>query len=489
MKYKIVISGLLALSVIFQAAQPLSVFAQEASVDSQKAAKKKIPKKPTRIFSAMPSLEPETPEAKELAKVMQQSVRDRLTPITLGKFELKSVKPAPSVSADTKFTINELAADSSLALGYASVPGGDAFAVFLKQSNGVVGIVETYQRLVGNKKIDLEREAQLQAVGFKVHSLVDRYQVVHWNSLDPKGIPETVAKPPTFATKSMTPNQLHEVIFPKLKKATGASVAGVLSVPVGITAAAAAAALNAPNALRKYDTPKYDCWCQIKKGPYAKCPPTHRENECFYNGVDDKLNPISIGGYTKRFYTSEADCNIQTTNEIDKFCTLNCQGLKVSANSKEVKCRTFNESDTPIVETPTGEDLKIDCLDLPATFRFERADTYPARNPINCRFSGMMSCKPLPYELLNKVVQPSGPNPKVTCIIGKKASAESICPDSNNQNFCTYPPVRKERVYYFPDKRGDDWNQEAWTDEQCANLVENCHEFQQAEKSTIDCGD
>ena len=264
MKYKIVISSLLALSVIFQAAQPLSVFAQEASVDSQKAARKKIPKKPTRIFSAMPSLEPETEQAKKLAEAMQLSVRERLTPITLRKFELKPGKSAPSVSADTKFTINEVAADGSLALGSASVPGGDAFAVFLKQSNGVVAIVETYQRLVGNKKIDLEREAQLQAVGFKVYSLVDRYQVVHWNSLDPKGIPETVAKQPTFVTKSLIPEQLQKVIFPKQKKATGVSVSAAIP-PVLIAAITADAVLaNDPR------TPKDD--------PFT---PDRENYECF----------------------------------------------------------------------------------------------------------------------------------------------------------------------------------------------------------------
>lgn len=359
MKYNIAISGLLALSVIFQAAQPLSVFAQEASVDSQKATQKKIPKKPTRIFSAMPSLEPETPEAKELAKAMQQSVRERLTPITLAKFELKSVKPAPSVSADTKFTINEMAADSSLALGYASVPGGDAFAVFLKQSNGVVGIVETYQRLVGNKKIDLERAAQLQAVGFKVSSLVDRYQVVHWKFLDPEGIPATVAKQPTLVTKSMTPEQLNNVIFPKVrqKKATGASVAAV--TPAVVIGAVAAAVLNAPGVFRRYDTPKYDCECIFEKPVQNRCPVNFTPNICSYKHLPESTGEIQFPGKKGQFYSSPVDCEKDSEVTAEDLCEEHCKNFKGNPAQKKIQCIK------PVLDTPTGENdnqvMEVEC--------------------------------------------------------------------------------------------------------------------------------
>ena len=377
MKYNIAISGLLALSVIFQAAQPLSVFAQEASVDSQKAAQKKIPKKPTRIFSAMPSLEPETPEAKELAKAMQQSVRERLTPITLAKFELKSVKPAPSVSADTKFTINEMAADGSLALGYASVPGGDAFAVFLKQTNGVVGIVETLQRLVGNKKIDLERAAQLQAVGFKVSSLVDRYQVVHWNFLDPKGIPETVAKQPTFVTKSLTPEQLHNVIFPKVrqKKATGASVAAV--TPAVVIGAVAAAVLNAPGVFRRYDTPKYDCDCFFENYVDNICPVNFTPKNCSYKHLPDSIGKIQFPGKKGEFYSSPGDCDEDSRVIARDLCEAHCKTFKGNPAQKKIQCIK------PVLDTPTGENdnqvMEVEC---------PKSDTRPVLDKIgSCKTS------------------------------------------------------------------------------------------------------
>ncbi len=155
--------ALLALSVAFQGAQPWSVATREVSAESKAAApKRKAP--PRRVFSTRASVDPLTPEAVAFSGALAKSIPSRLTRESLRKFTFKRAKSNSFVSAETKFSLSALASDRrSWARGVATVTAGDMFVAFIPSGNGLVGIVEAVQRRVGNKKVDLKREAQLRA--------------------------------------------------------------------------------------------------------------------------------------------------------------------------------------------------------------------------------------------------------------------------------------------------------------------------------------
>ncbi len=427
-KHKKALSAFLAMLVIFQAACPLSAVAQDASAESQVAAAKRKGKA-KRVFSTRSSVEPSTPEAAALAESLAKSLPSRLTSDTLRKFKLKPGKSALSVSGESKFSITDLAEDrTSWARGYASVSGGDAFALFLTGPNRVVGIVETYQRTVGNKKIDLERETQLRAAGFKVNLLVDRFQVVLWDSLDPEGIPATVAKPPTFVTAPLTPEQVQKIFFPKKRQSSGMSASADAAVSVGL--AGAVGALGAPPAngapgrrrpLKVFNIPTRDCECVYEAPAGLICEhlgPDGYEIKCEYGAPS---HSTSLGG-GKGLFPSAGDC----LGFLQRQCEANCRGQKGSASKPSIRC------EYPAVAPIDGLQLierTLNCPDVPAKARLLGGES--------CKPSGSISCHSRNLPVKSAKLLPGGN--KVRCECGLLTQDGPYCPGTNIG--CEYPQV------------------------------------------------
>lgn len=433
MKHKKALSAFLALLVIFQAACPLSAVAQDASAESQVAAAKRKGKA-KRVFSTRSSVEPSTPQAAALAESLAKSLPSRLTSDTLRKFKLKPGKSALSVSSESKFSITDLAEDrTSWARGYASVSGGDAFALFLTGPNRVVGIVETYQRTVGNKKIDLEREAQLRAAGFKVNLLVDRFQVVLWESLDPEGIPATVAKPPTFVTAPLTPEQVHKIFFPKKRQSSGMSASADVAVPVGL--AGAVGALGAPPAngapsgqprLKKFKVPASTCNCSFEKGPDTRCENPGEDGkikECDY-ACEDKSKSK---GETVGFYASADACE----SAIDTACAEFCGAQICKPGSERIKCIY------PVVTLNSGESAgeAVKQQDCPTLLGTPKNQVFGASGACELQ-PNILKCRARNSTLRSATLLTNGE--EVVCQCNFPSQEGPYCPGSTDIG-CSYP--------------------------------------------------
>jgi len=299
--------ALLALSVAFQGAQPWSVATREVSAESKAAAPKRKAQ-PRRVFSTRASVDPLTPEAVAFSGALAKSIPSRLTRESLRKFTFKRAKSNSFVSAETKFSLSALASDRrSWARGVATVTAGDMFVAFIPSVNGLVGIVEAVPRRVGKKKVDLKREAQLRAAGFKVHLLVDRFQVVLWDSLDPKGIELTVAKAPTLITRPLSPQEFASVLIPPKGSASSMKVAGMVAPALlaVITASTVYSEEKKPALLRflRAETEYWCAWSPPFGLPADKtaCPEPNQHIKCNY--ITEKK---SLGGAIGSFESKKA---------------------------------------------------------------------------------------------------------------------------------------------------------------------------------------
>ena len=277
-----------------------------------KAAAPKRKAAPRRIFSTRASVDPLTPEAVAFSEALAKSIPSRLTRESLRKFTFKRAKSNSFVSGETKFSLSALASDRrSWARGVATVTAGDMFVAFIPSGNGLVGIVEAVQRRVGNKKVDLKREAQLRAAGFKVHLLVDRFQVVLWDSLDPKGIELTVAKAPTLITRPLSPQEVARLLIPPKGSASSMRVAGM--VPPALLAALMSTSTvcyeEKEPALKRYLRPERKSICIF--GPSVNvpdnkkaCPKPRDDIKCDYSKTKRELTLKSENVFAK----SQEDC-------------------------------------------------------------------------------------------------------------------------------------------------------------------------------------
>ncbi len=113
--------------------------------------------------------------------------------------------------------MNDLAADGSApARGRVSVPAGDMFMVLIRsRRGGVIGVVEALKRQVEKSASDRMRTRQLQALGFEVQALVDRYQIGMWDKLDPTGLAATIAQRPALISAPLEPEKATKLWFPK----------------------------------------------------------------------------------------------------------------------------------------------------------------------------------------------------------------------------------------------------------------------------------
>lgn len=113
--------------------------------------------------------------------------------------------------------MNDLAADRSApARGRISVPAGDMFMVLIRsRRGGVIGVVEALKRQVEKSASDRRRTRQLQALGFEVQALVDRYQIGMWDKLDPTGLAATIAQRPALISAPLEPEKAAKLWLPK----------------------------------------------------------------------------------------------------------------------------------------------------------------------------------------------------------------------------------------------------------------------------------
>lgn len=451
--------ALLALSVAFQGAQPWSVATREVSAESKAAApKRKAP--PRRVFSTRASVDPLTPEAVAFSGALAKSIPSRLTRESLRKFTFKRAKSNSFVSAETKFSLSALASDRrSWARGVATVTAGDMFVAFIPSGNGLVGIVEAVQRRVGNKKVDLKREAQLRAAGFKVHLLVDRFQVVLWDSLDPKGIELTVAKAPTLITRPLSPQEFASVLIPPKGSASSMKVARMVTpAMLAVMTATTAAIEEREPALKRWLRPEREVICFF--GPSANvpdnekaCPKPYDDIKCDYSGTKRELTLNS----EKVFAKSQEDCRKAAEELNERKCReqkidpvmVTCPVAIPTANTGP------DNSNDYICATPELQQVGVrggECISL---FGLDCKDRKPDR-----------VLAALDYE-----------NKKVTCKCFWAAKDDPTCP-GDPDTACHYDEKSLEKkIPMIPGESNK-------------IRVENCHascETQEAKTARIEC--
>ena len=385
--------ALLALSVVFQGGQPWSGATREVSAESKAAAAKRKAA-PRRVFSTRASVDPLTPEAVAFSEALAKSIPSRLTRQSLRKFTFKRAKSDSFVSGETKFSLNALASDRrSWARGVATVTAGDMFVAFIPSGNGLVGIVEAVARRVGKKKVDLKREAQLRATGFKVHLLVDRFQVVLWDSLDPEGIELTVAKAPTLITRTLSSEEVARLLIPQ--KGSVSSMSGASMMPPALIASV----LSTSTVVFEESAPSQNVYLRIigkfncffdKKDENAKsaCPSPNEKITCDYG---PRIGPFTIRN-EKVFAASKEECLEGASKIKFKICSqqkltiqpIHCpkpsmtpptDGTSEAGSTEELQCPEARPAGVESVEDAEATECQtlsgIDCPErLPTSFTF-----------------------------------------------------------------------------------------------------------------------
>lgn len=457
---------LLALSVVFHGSQPWSDVTQEACAQSKSASAKRAPK-PTRVFSTRPSVEPLTPEAVAFSEALAKSIPSRLTSESLRKFTFKRAQSKWYVSRETRFSVNVLASDrTSWARGMASVPAGDIFTVFLPAKGGVVGIVESFQRRVGKRKADLERAAQLRAAGFKVSLLVDRFQVVLWDSLDPEGIEATVAKQPTLITQPLTPTQVAKLFFPPSRSVSGKNAKTASKVPAAALAVAVGANgfINADGIpdekkpLNKYLSPQWTYSCSFKEPEkVTKCDmpgPDGKEIKCEYNATLRIQQAERDAFYESKEACSEANRKLAIKDCTDRKYTpqpINCLGAAW----------------TPYQGEGNATPRTLECPE--AGFESVGFDT-----DLRCQSINSISCPPKPTTSFSVNVKGNG---KVTCTCSSPEQEGPFCEQgANKDDGCFYEQMQQSETI---DLNGADAKQAC--QQLCGGIL------QKAKKERIEC--
>lgn len=458
---------LLALSVVFHGSQPWSGVTQEACAQSKSASAKRAPK-PTRVFSTRPSVDPLTPEAVAFSEALAKSIPSRLTSESLRKFTFKRAQSKWYVSRETRFSVNVLASDrTSWARGMASVPAGDIFTVFLPAKGGVIGIVESFQRRVGKRKADLERAAQLRAAGFKVSLLVDRFQVVLWDSLDPEGIEATVAKQPTLITQPLTPTQVAKLFFPPSRSVSGKSANTASKMPAAALAVAVGAAgfINAdgiPNEkkpLNKYISPEWSYSCHFEEPEkVTKCDmpgPDGKEIKCEYNATLQIKRPERSVFYESKEACSLANKELAMKDCVDRKYTpqpINCLGAAWTPNQGE------GNAPTKTLECPEAS-----------------SDSVGFESDFSCRSINSISCPPKPAARFTSTVRDNGK--KVTCNCQSPERVGPFCEQGANKGAgCFYGQMLQSETI---DLNGADATQA------CIRVCRDI--LQKAKKELIEC--
>jgi hypothetical protein len=253
------------------------------------------------------------------------------------------------------------------------------FVAFIPSGNELVGIVEAVPRRVGNKKVDLKREAQLRAAGFKVHLLVDRFQVVLWDSLDPKGIELTVAKAPTLITRPLSPQEVARLLIPPKGSASSMRVAGM--VPPALLAALMSTSTvcyeEKEPALKKYRRPDRRSTCIF--GPSVNvpdnkkaCPKPHDDIKCDYSKTKRELTLKSENVFAK----SQDDCKKAAVELEQQKCAeqtfdplvLNCPVVPTyppqnEPSSKPYACPAIELQEVVVSATTCTLITELDCKD------------------------------------------------------------------------------------------------------------------------------
>lgn len=193
--------------------------AQQEEPASSVALKKpsgKERKKSGWLFSPQPSVVAKTEQALDLAKSLEGIVGQNLSKKSLSKLQVpKHGAPKGFTTATSKFAVNvPEASGRNAAQGRVTTSRGETFVAFIRTGKKLLAVIEARKRAVGASSQDVEREAQVAALGFRVNALVEKYQLAVWENIDPKGIAATVSKKPDLVTTALRPEKTAKLLIP-----------------------------------------------------------------------------------------------------------------------------------------------------------------------------------------------------------------------------------------------------------------------------------